>query len=232
MKNVKKISETGKKPNNDNNLKELITEKRPLILVPKREVINIDEQDFEEDKENLTKGGKMGLIRIREPEEIGDTFDITVGKKIYRVFVNKKKNKTWFNEIVSYDYDGRGTVLLKSPAEVTKGGFLRTPADPINQRIFEALTPGAMQKRSDKEIEINKLEARGISGIKDYTALYIVVRWSRKTRDKTLFTPPLIFDFQLFFKFQRTHITQTRMPPDAIVIALDIAEDFRAGLFD
>ncbi len=56
--------------------------------------------------------------------------------------------------------------------------------------------------------------------------------WSRKTRDKTLSTPFLIFDFQLFLKLHRTHVAQTRMSSDAIVITFDVAEDFRSRLFD
>ena len=55
--------------------------------------------------------------------------------------------------------------------------------------------------------------------------------WSRKTRDKTL-PAPLIFDFQLFLKLQRTEIAQTWMPPNSIVITFDVAEDFWPCLFD
>ena len=39
-------------------------------------------------------------------------------------------------------------------------------------------------------------------------------------------------DFQLFFKLHRTDISRTRMSPEAIVIAFDIAEDFRPRRFD
>jgi hypothetical protein len=53
-------------------------------------------------------------------------------------------------------------------------GFLRGVADPINQHMFEALTPGAMQKSSERKTETNKLEARGITGLGDYTSVYIV----------------------------------------------------------
>jgi predicted GIY-YIG superfamily endonuclease len=56
----------------------------------------------------------------------------------------------------------------------TSGGFLRAVADPINKHMFEALTPGAMRKSDEKEIETTKLEARGMTGLRDYTSVYIV----------------------------------------------------------
>jgi hypothetical protein len=56
----------------------------------------------------------------------------------------------------------------------TADGFLRAVADPINQHMFEALTPGAMRKRNEKEIETTKLEARGMTGLHEYTSVYVV----------------------------------------------------------
>jgi hypothetical protein len=56
----------------------------------------------------------------------------------------------------------------------TPDGFLRAAADPINSHMFEALTPGAMTKSGEKERETNKLEARGMTGLSDYTSVYIV----------------------------------------------------------
>jgi hypothetical protein len=40
--------------------------------------------------------------------------------------------------------------------------------------VFEAFTPGAMKKHTDAKKEVSNLEARGMSGIKDYTSLYVV----------------------------------------------------------
>jgi hypothetical protein len=56
----------------------------------------------------------------------------------------------------------------------TNDGFLRAVADPINQHIFEAVTPGAMLKSAEMEIETNKLEARGMTGLREYSSLYVV----------------------------------------------------------
>jgi hypothetical protein len=54
------------------------------------------------------------LVRFPEPEIVDEIFDIRVGEKNYRVFVNRKLNRVTCNEIVSYDY--KGIVLLKNPA--------------------------------------------------------------------------------------------------------------------
>ncbi len=56
----------------------------------------------------------------------------------------------------------------------TAGGFLRAVADPINKHMFEALAPGAMKRKGEKEIETSKLEARGMTGLSDYTSVYTV----------------------------------------------------------
>jgi hypothetical protein len=67
---------------------------------------------------------------------------------------------------------GQEKPQLKSLATVD--GFLRGPADPINQHMFGAFTPGAMKKHADAKGDVNNLEARGMTGITDYSAVYIV----------------------------------------------------------
>ncbi len=44
----------------------------------------------------------------------------------------------------------------------------------IQEHMFGAFTPGAMKKHTNAKAAVNNLEARGMTGIKDYTALYIV----------------------------------------------------------
>ncbi len=67
---------------------------------------------------------------------------------------------------------GQEKPQLKSLATVD--GFLRGPADPINQHMFGAFTPGAMKKHADAKGDVNNLEARGMTGVRDYSAVYIV----------------------------------------------------------
>ena len=57
-----------------------------------------------------------------------------------------------------------------------------------------------------------------------------IVRWSRKSGDKTV-SLSSIFSFQFHLKFHRTFVSQTWMQSDPIVIAFDVAEYFRPGLF-
>jgi hypothetical protein len=74
-------------------------------------------------KEKVQNNSNFGLrgsrhtsiIRIPEPEVVDEIFDIRVGEKDYRVFVNRTLNRVWCNEIVSYNYDGKGRVLLRNP---------------------------------------------------------------------------------------------------------------------
>ncbi len=55
------------------------------------------------------------IIHIPEPQIIDGKFDIRIGGKNYRVFINTKLNEICWSEIASYDYDGKGTELLKNP---------------------------------------------------------------------------------------------------------------------
>jgi hypothetical protein len=77
-------------------------------------------------KINIKNDSKLGihtaLIRFPEPEIIDEIFDIRVGEKHYRVFVNRKLNRVTCNEIVSYDY--KGVVLLKNPANTKVSSVL------------------------------------------------------------------------------------------------------------
>jgi hypothetical protein len=85
-------------------------------------------------------------------------------RDILRDEVNRRKQ--------AKEKTGQEKPQLKSLATVD--GFLRGPADPINQHMFGAFTPGAMKKHTNVKADVNNLEARGMTGIKDYTALYIV----------------------------------------------------------
>lgn len=57
---------------------------------------------------------------------------------------------------------------------LTPGGFLRGAADPINAFIIEACTPGAMQETAKLGDKLDKLEAKGLTGIGKYTAVHVV----------------------------------------------------------
>ena len=53
---------------------------------------------------------------LSKPEKIISTFDICVNEVYYRIYLNKELNTLYSNEIVSYDYNGRGTILFRNPA--------------------------------------------------------------------------------------------------------------------
>jgi hypothetical protein len=116
----------------------LLCNQRPLSLKLTGQVI-----DFRD--EEVVKGRKKrkqytSRVRIPEPEKIDEQFDVKVDGIYYRVFVNYQHNLIGWNEIVSFDYDGKGMPLLRNPAfhkELVKGlrDFVRDSDTPENLKI-------------------------------------------------------------------------------------------------
>jgi hypothetical protein len=135
---------------------------------------------------------KMGRARYYFPDgsedvpswivsEYFETFSPEVFKCIQGVTKIETEGDSikWLNiyNALRDEVQRRKQAKLKKPTLkplTTADGFLRAVADPLNQHMFEALTPGAMRKSNEKEIETTKLEARGMTGLSDYTSVYIV----------------------------------------------------------
>lgn len=91
------------------NEKTKIVERRPRrkLIVPNKR--------YKSDSEQTTNGKQMSLVYVFPEPEYEEFFDVTFKGKNYRIFVGKNRKLIWGNEIVSYNYDGKGSVLLKNP---------------------------------------------------------------------------------------------------------------------
>jgi len=82
------------------------------------------------------------------------------------------------------------------------------------------------------KVKTDKIDARVLAELARVD--YLPEGWLRRSSFSAQKTVSflLLFDFQFHFKFERAFVAYSGMPSDPIVIAVDVAEDFRARFFD
>jgi hypothetical protein len=103
-------------------------------------------------KNDLQRRNHTSLVRFPEPEIVDEIFDVMIGEKNYRVFVNRKLNRVTCNEIVSYDY--KGMILLKNPVDrnISRQMLDLIQKLPINYRL------DTLANAKQGTVKLNKLE--------------------------------------------------------------------------
>jgi hypothetical protein len=136
-----KKSEEGAVENNMGG-KMLLVNQRCFPLKTTGQKVNLRYEEVLESRKRSKK--HFCLVRIPEPEVMDEQFDVNVDGIYYRVFVNYKHSVIRWNEIVSYDYDGKGRVLLKNPA--------------IDAKLAEGLQKFVRDSDTSENLKINSIK--------------------------------------------------------------------------